>query len=84
MRLYPGKTASPPAPQKWSLAFEPHREGSAAQCVGVLSKDGIVRCRLSIFRDDMDEDAVRRAIAEKARAWILRHPEGDVGGPAID
>ena len=73
MNLYPGQTESPRATPEWSLALELQQAASAAYCVGILSQAGVVKCRVSIACGDMNEDALRRAVAEKARAWIQQH-----------
>jgi len=57
---------APLAPEEWSM--EMLQDGD--QHIAVLSREGKVICRLSVALNDVDGDAARTALAEKARWWI--------------
>lgn len=59
-------TSAPLAPPEWTMEVQP--EG--AQFTAVLMRAGVVMCRLSMVRQDGDEDLARIALADKARFWV--------------
>ena len=73
MNLYPLPTESPMAPADWTMELTFEDVGATSQCTGTILLLGKSMCRLSVTAEAGDCDAVRMALAEKARAWIAEY-----------
>lgn len=68
MNIYP--TDSPLAPPDWTMHVELEQLIQTYQCIVIVSRDGVVMCRLSVAVDGSDPKKAKLAVAEKARSWV--------------
>ncbi len=73
MNLFPSPTNSPMAGQEWTMEVSIHKVDTSSQCTAVVMKSGTTRCHISVTGEIVDPVTARRALAEKARAWIAEY-----------
>jgi hypothetical protein len=60
------QSRAPLAPPEWTMVVE----RDLSQFTADVRLANRVMCRVSVVREDGDEDAARAALADKARDWI--------------